>query len=97
MTHVSSERKRNLRRKLAASIVQQRVYLNFSNHYRSSLPFLSLHEFLSRAPGPRIASPPARAFTRRGGEKEAQGEGKSTEKQLAVNVPPLRAIPATTR
>lgn len=104
--HPADRRKRNLRRQLAAGIVQQRVYFNFITHYRSfrecqlpSLPSFSLHEFLSRV---LLFPSPVRAFTRTrvegaGERKEERGEGKTTEKQLAVNVPPLRAIPATTR
>lgn len=88
--HPADRRKRNLRRQLAAGIVQQRVYFNFITHYRSfrecQLPFLpsfSLHEFLSRV---LLFPSPVRAFTRTRVEGRRKGrEGRRKNHGEAIS------------
>lgn len=83
--HPADRRKRNLRRQLAAGIVQQRVYFNFITHYRSfrecQLPSLPPVLFPPRIFIARITLPlPRTSFyedSRRGGRKGKEGRRKN--------------------
>lgn len=91
--HPADRRKRNLRRQLAAGIVQQRVYFNFITHYRSfrecQLPSLPPVLFPPRIFIARITLPlPRPSFyedSRRGGGREKGREGRRKNHGEAIS------------